>query len=444
MRDAQHTIRKGLEPALVVVLAGICAALHVGKLPPALPALQQALGVTLVQAGFLLSLVQMAGMLLGIAVGLAADGFGARRSMASGLLLLALASALGGTARDVPLLMLLRAAEGLGFLLVVLPAPGLVRRLVAPQRMSLMLGAWGTFMPAGTATALLLGPLCISAWGWQAWWWALAGVSLLMAVWLVRAVPETGRRAPPEASGPAPPLGESPAALGAGSRTAARARLGRVVPAGQPAAAAPADVADTWRTRLRLTLASRGPWLVAWSFALYSSQWLAVIGFLPVIYTQAGVSDAATGVLTALAAAVNIIGNVASGRLLHGGARAGQLLTIGFIAMALAALAAFAGGPGVGLPPSLRYLAVLVFSMAGGMIPATLFSLAVRVAPSESTLASTVGWMQQWSALGQFCGPPLVAWVASRSGDWQWTWVVTGAFSLLGLALVRQLRAFDR
>ena len=61
------------------VLAGVTAALHVGKLPPALPVLREALGVTLLQAGFLLSLVQLAGMTCGLLVGLAADGLGLSR-----------------------------------------------------------------------------------------------------------------------------------------------------------------------------------------------------------------------------------------------------------------------------------------------------------------------------------------------------------------------------
>ena len=51
-----------VEPALVVILAGVVAALHIGKLPPAIPVLRESLGLTLVQAGFLLSLVQLAGM----------------------------------------------------------------------------------------------------------------------------------------------------------------------------------------------------------------------------------------------------------------------------------------------------------------------------------------------------------------------------------------------
>ena len=93
--------------ALLVVCAGVAAALHVGKLPTALPVLRDALGVTLVQAGFLLSLVQFAGMLFGVAVGSAADGLGLKRTMASGLALLALASALGSLAQGAPMLMLL-------------------------------------------------------------------------------------------------------------------------------------------------------------------------------------------------------------------------------------------------------------------------------------------------------------------------------------------------
>ena len=77
-----------IPPALLVILAGVSAALHVGKLPPALPVLQQMLGISLVQSGFLLSMVQLAGMSLGLVVGLTADGLGLRRSMLIGLSLL--------------------------------------------------------------------------------------------------------------------------------------------------------------------------------------------------------------------------------------------------------------------------------------------------------------------------------------------------------------------
>ena len=407
--------------AFVVILAGVCAALHIGKLPPAITALQHSLGLGLVQAGFLLSGVQVAGMTVGVAFGALADGLGLKRSMVLGLVILALASALGAGAQSTGALLALRGLEGLGFLLVVLPAPGLVRRLVAPGRVNVMLGVWAAFMPFGTALALLIGPLWIEALGWRAWWLALAALALAMAAWLARAVPSRA------GSGPAVMRDARPRSMAAPAR--ARAVQSRSSAAG----ATPS--APSWLARLRQTLARRGPWLVAITFAAYSSQWLAVIGFLPTIYLQAGITGATTGLLTALAAAVNMIGNLGAGRLLHRGVRAHTLLATGFVVMGVGAAAAFAGGPGAGLPAWARYAAVLAFSMVGGLIPATLFSLAVRVAPNEQTISSTVGWVQQWSAFGQFAGPPLVAWVASRAGGWQWTWTATAGVSLLGLAL---------
>jgi len=387
---------RGVEPALLVILAGVVAALHIGKLPPAIPVLRDALGLTLVQAGFLLSLVQLAGMTLGVVFGVVADSLGSRLSMTLGLVLLAIVSALGGLTQAVAPLMLLRAAEGFGFLLVVLPAPGLVRSLVEPRRASAMMGLWGAYMPLATALALLFGPLAIATIGWRGWWGALAALSAAMAMWLRNAVPADAPRA---AASSLPSL-----------------------------------------ARLRMTLAAPGPWLVAVSFAMYSGQWLAVIGFLPSIYVQSGITGAAAGVLTAVVAAGNMVGNIASGRLLQRGVAPSRLLTIGFATMGVAATASFAGGGDAGLAPALRYAAVLLFSSVGGLIPATLFALAVRLAPGEGTLATTLGWVQQWSALGQFAGPPLVAAVASATGGWQWTWVVTGACSVAGLLLTIALR----
>lgn len=385
-----------LHPASVVVLAGISAALHVGKLPPALPVLRDALHVTLVQAGFLLSLVQFAGMALGLAMGAAADAVGPRRTMVLGLLILSGASALGGTATTPEALLALRACEGAGFLLASLPGPSLIRRLVAPQRLSRMLGMWGTYMPLGTGIALLLGPGVMALAGWPAWWWLCAAASLAMAAWVWLALPAScdARVAPP------------PAAARGGNR-------------------------------ILRTLTARGPWLAATTFAAYSAQWLAVIGFLPTIYAQAGLHGAWAAVATALAATINMGGNMASGRLLQRGVPAPALLYCGLGAMAVGAILAFAPWTRSTAVDALlvRYAGVLLFSTVGGLVPGTLFSVGVRLAPDESTVSSTVGWMQQWSAIGQFCGPPLAAWLAARTGGWESTWWVTVAFACAGMLL---------
>jgi MFS family permease len=376
-----------IDPALLVVAGGVAAALHVGKLPTAIPVLRDSLHMTLVQAAFLLSLVQFAGMLLGLAVGLAADTLGLKRTMVQGLLLLAVASALGALAQDAGTLMVLRAVEGLGFLLASMPAPSLIRRLVEPERVSAALGWWGAFMPLGTALALFAGPLAMDAMDWRGWWMMLAAVAAVTGTVLATALPSTG------------------ALVGATSAT-------------------------PWPARLRLTLRAQGPWLVALCFGVYSAQWLSLIGFLPSAYAQAGIAAASAGAATALVALVNMGGNVAAGRLLQRGVAAQVLLACGFVAMMGGAALAFAD-----VPFALRYAGALLFSTVGGLIPGTLFSLAVRVAPGNDTVSTTVGWMQQWSALGQFGGPPLVAALASAVGGWQWSGGVTGAFALCGLML---------
>lgn len=388
--------KRGLNPSWIIVAAGVSASLHVGKLPPAVPVLQQELGISLVQAGFLLSTVQVAGMALGLVVGLGADKWGLRRSMLVGLALIALSSMVGSAATGFAWLLALRVLEGMGFLLIAMPAPGLIRRSVKPSELGARMGWWGSYMPIGSAIGLFLGPWVLQATSWQTWWIVLGCTSMLafLAVW--RMVPAD----------------------------AAHALV----------ATTPAN--DGWRPRLALTLRSPGPWLVSLGFMLYSSQWMGVIGFLPTLYGQAGLSAKLAGVLTAAVAAANLLGNVASGQLQKRGWSPARCLQTGFVLMGLCALLAYVQVGGEPLAPLwLRFVAVFLFSATGGLIPATLFTTAMHLAPSPSTVSTTVGFMQQWSCVGQFAGPPLVAAVAMWMGGWQFTWMVTGSMCVLGWLL---------
>lgn len=377
--------------AAIVVLTGMVCAMHVGKLPVAIPALQQNLGLSLVEAGFLLSMVQVAGMLIGLLIGLLADRAGPRSVMLAGLVVLALSSASGAAAQTVQQLLWSRAGEGLGFLLAVLPAPALLRQVVRdPKTLSRSLGWWGAYMPAGAASAMLLGAWVIGLVGWRGLWVLLGLLSALCA-----------------------------------------GLLWRCVDAGPPAHAV-----SGFGRRLFRTLRAPGPWLAALGFFLYSGQWLAVVGFLPTIYQDAGFSAGVIGGLSALAAGINMTGNIAAGRLLARGALPGAVLAAGYAAMGLGAALAF----GLAGQPWWQYAGVLLFSSVGGLIPGTLFGLSVSLAPSQDTVSTTVGWMQQWSSLGQFAGPPVVAALAVRAGGWHHTWLATGACALAGIGLAAVLQ----
>jgi cyanate permease len=375
--------------------------MHVGKLPPALPVLRQQLGVSLVEAGFLLSTVQLGSMLLGLALGLGAHRFGLRRSLLGGLWLLVLASLAGTQATSAQGLLAARAAEGVGVLLVALSAPSLLRRIVPAHRQSLRLGLWGTYMPTGTGLALLLGPLAIATLGWAGWWAGLALLSAAMAVAAAVVLP------PDSKAESARPQGGS----------------GPVSPTGSPTVSPSAST-------FTATLSRSGPWLLALSFGAYSAQWLTVIGFLPTVYAEAGVAPGTAGLLTAVAALANAGGNVAGGRALHRGVPARVLLMCGFAAMAGGAFVAFALQDAVSF--SVRYAAVLVFSGVGGLVPATLFALAGQVAADPRAMPVVVGLLTQGTGAGQFLGPPAAAWWAAGHGGWSQTWVATGIAALAG------------
>ena len=328
-----------------------------------------------------------------------ADSMGLRRSVLIGLTLMAAASFLGGLSASVPLLLLCRTLEGMAFLLVVVPAPALLRQLVPPERLAQTMGVWGTFMPAGTATSMIVGPWVLGAFPWSVWWWVLSAVSLLCAWGLWRQVPVSHR---PKATGET---------LSQGAR-----------------------LMQTWR--------NPGTWWVALAFGMYSSQWLVVIGFFPTLMHEAGMGAAAAGIVTAAASLVNIFGNVGAGQLLHRGVAPHKVMGTAFVTMFLGAVVVFSAG--IAMPIEGRIAAALLFSGVGGLIPGSLFSLAVRLAPSEQAVSTSLGWTTQMSMTGQFLMPPIAAWLADTQGTWSLTWLLNAVSCSLGLVLVMRIRRLLR
>jgi cyanate permease len=288
--------------------------------------------------------------------------------------------------------------------------------------MSLRMGLWGAYMPTGMGLALLAAPVAMAAAGWAGWWWLLALLTLCMAAMAVRLLGLVDPGRPPQVPSTGPSGATRAAANAPSSRSTSQAGAQPDSPAGSPT-----------HSLLGRTLREPAPWLLALCFGAYSSQWLSVVGFLPTIYAEAGVEAALAGPLTALAALVNIGGNVVGARALHRGRPPMLLLRTGYITMGLGAVLAF------GLPdtfgPTARYLAVLLFSGVGGLIPATLFALSARATPQPAAMPYVIGLMTQGTGFGQVLGPPAVAWWASLHGGWSLTWMGTGLFALLGLAL---------
>jgi len=162
----------------IVVASGIVAALQVGKVAIALPALRGDLGFDLAAAGWITSVFALLGVVGGIPVGAAVNRFGDRNLLLLGLITLALGGVAGAFAGNLAVLLGSRVIEGAGFLLIVIAAPSVLERVVAPRHRDLAFGILSAFMPAGIAIALLAGPALED---WRGLWLANAALATVVA-----------------------------------------------------------------------------------------------------------------------------------------------------------------------------------------------------------------------------------------------------------------------
>lgn len=357
---------------LAAVMAGVFVAFQIGKAPAALPVLRAELGLDLVTAGWVISMFNVIGIAVGMVAGAIADRLGHRRMVALGLIVTALASGLGALAQGPAAILVARFFEGFGFIITVVAGPGLIAVATQSRHHKLAFALWGSYMPAGTAAMMLAAPAIMAVSGWRGLWLANAALLLGFAVFLWHATRDV-----------VPARGIVPG-----------------LPPGQAIA---------------LTLRAPAPWLLALGFACYTSQFISVMGFLPVMLVESrGFDPATAAALVALAVAANVPGNLLGGFLLHRGWPRWLLIALASIAMGLCALGIYDDG----IPDPMRFALVLIFSLMGGLLPTSVLGAVTVFAPRPALVGTTSGLIMQGSNLGQTIGPPTVAALVSASGSW--------------------------
>ena len=366
-----------------VILAGIVAALHVGKAPIALAQMQSEFARSLESLSWMMSVFPLVGVVGGIVAGVFVQRWGDRRMLGLGLLILAGASAAGAMMHDYIWLIGSRVVEGLGFVLVVVAAPALLHRLTPPRRHNLVFGFWSVFMASGMALSMLLGPWLGD---WRRLWLVDAGLAVLMALLLVTIPAAPHRRA----------------------STAGEVLQG-----------------------IRDTLHAGQPMILALAFGAYALQFFAVLSFLPIFLMQRlSLGQGPAGTISAAVVAVNIIGNVSAGTLLSRGVRTSLL-------MVLTSVTTGAAGVGLFLSATPAWLAVLlafVVSAAGGLLPPTLLACAPRAVSQPSLAPLSLGLVMQGNYLGQVLGPLVVGTIVVAAG-WAAAAIPVAIAAALGIAL---------
>ena len=376
----------------VMIASGVAASLHVGKVPPALPALRDELGLGLVAAGWVASIFNLVGATLGIASGLAADRLGARRVLAAGLVFLAIGSVGGAVADSGTALLATRVLSGLGLVTVAVAAPGIIVAVASARDHGLALGAWSIYMPTGMAIAMLSAPLVLPGPGWRGLWLLHAGLTAIVLVIVLIVTRGLSRRA------------------------SAPRRL------------------DTDALR------RPGPWLLAAAFACYTVQFFAVTTWMPTFLVEAHGSTRQVAALAgALVVAANIAGCLAGAWLLHREVARWKLLAVTYLVMAPCAAGAFSAA----LPPMLTVALAAIFSAVGGLLPAAILAGTAVHAPSRDHVATVNGFVVQGSHVGVVVGPPVFAVFVAAFGGWEQGWILMAVLGMAGLGVTAGIRAVE-
>ena len=421
----------GRQPASWLALASLSlstllSSLGTSNANVALPTLAQAFGVTFQAVQWVVLAYLLATTALIVGVGRLGDLVGRRRLLLAGLGLFAVASALCGGAPSLWLLIVGRAAQGLGAATMLALALALVGETIPKEQIGSAMGLLGTMSALGTALGPSLGGLLIVGLGWRAIF--LANVPLaLLALLLARRTLPADRQLPTSATPRFDTLGTILLALALGAyalaMTLGRGRFGPLNVALLLAAVAGLGLfvfsqAKAAAPLVRLAML-RDPVLRAGlaASALVATVMMATLVVGPFYLSRAlELGAAPVGLAMSAGPLVVALAGVPAGRLVDR-LGAGRTAILGLVAMAagaalLALLPATSGVPG--------YLAPIVILTLGYALFQTANNTAVMKEVRPERRGVTSGLLSLSRNLGLITGASLLGAVfalAAGTGD---------------------------
>jgi MFS family permease len=366
---------------------GIAGAINVGKVPVVLDLLRLEFGLTLVTAGWVASMLSTLAVFSALFIGVICDRVGHLYMTGIGLAISIAATLAGLFVHDSGGLLLSRFGEGVGFLALVIAAPGLVNAAAHPSDRRFALGIWATYLPTGVGLAMLAAPILLPLGGWRSLW-QLSILCLALAGFAIYRYRKVYTRCP----------ATSPHSL--------------------------SDITSAVKDPL--------PWLLGFALCSWAIQYFALIVWLPTfLREQQGMSQGMAGLLSAVVVIVHAPGNLIGGALVKRYFQRGTLIMAASTIAILLSLVIY-----LALLPDLpRYLACLLLSFCGGLISASVISATEALAKTSRQIGTLQGLFLQVAHLGQFIGPPLIAALVARSGLWHDALWVTGSAAITGIFL---------
>ena len=377
---------------LVAVYAGFLSVGFVFHfLPPILPVIIADLGLSHTQAGLLMSLFALPGILLSLPGGWLVDRYGERLVGGLGVTLMGAGTLLLAMAPTFTLVLLARVLSGIGAMVGVVALQRLVVRLFAGRSLGLPLGISGSAVPVGIIIVLnIAGPLAESE-GWRVVALRVGGVTALIGLAFVAVVTVVTRGR----------------------------ELGR-------------NQNEDVETLPDQAQKFRPLWIGGAVWFCANGAMTAFMTFAPDHFQGLGFDVSARGLFTSIpmwtSAALGMVTGWLTDR--HGGRPA--FMAVGLLMMGVALIIL----PTLLVPPALVGL-VLGLSLAAVVTPT--IALPGVLLPASHT-GRGYGILATCANVGIFVVPPLAGMLRDISGGYLWPFFLMGGVALLGVMAAETLR----
>jgi MFS family permease len=374
----------------VLLLFSMAAPLNQFKVPPIMPILMEALGQSVTQAGLLMSVYAITGLILALPSGYIFQKAGYR---ATGILAggsIALGAALGALSRGMGGVLASRVVEGIGTGFMAVLAPAIIAQWFAARQRGTAMGIWSAWVPLGMTSMMLVAPALAQSAGWRSVWWLGAGYALVVTMLYLGFV-----RAAPAAT-VAQPIG---------SAGDAAERIG---PSSQ-------------------VLRNRNIWLLAAAFGAFNAAVTGLSTYMPTfLTTQHGQPLGQAALISSITTMVTIFSAPAGGILSDriGSRRKTYLvgLTAAVILLPLLGRLSVAG-----------ITRLVIFNgLVLGLIPTNIFAAAVEAVSDERQGGLAMAMIMVGQNAGMLLGP-LVFGALTQSAGWPAAFLSLAGMAALGL-----------
>ena len=380
---------------------GALAAYHLFKLPPVLPLLLKQYDYSLFAAGGFMSIYAAIGLATSALLGARLQRHGMPPFLLAAALLFIVGSVITLAApAAVPLMLLARGLEVLGFAILAVAAPVLATASAGRRHKTIAIALFAAWIPLGQLIALGVAHPFAERAEWRPVWWAGIGLTVIViALGWRAAIHNAPRRSAADSGGPAP-LRDFP-------------------------------------RRDQMALA-----LVAATFMMWSTEIFVLLTWLPQYLVEARGLGAETTILAyAVPSILILIFNIVGGFLLRAGIPLAPMLALSLAIQA----AVWLSLPSLDSP--VRGLAALVvFGIAAGITPTCLFAAPALILGAGNAGGSAFGIVMTGRNIGVLIGPILLPPVLLAMGAWQGIGPVFGSITsaaalaamVLGIMLARR------